>query len=44
LAHPEIDDVLDDIGELVADQSGEVVVVPSNRMPVDTGLAAIYRF
>lgn len=44
LAHPEIDDVLDDLGEFVLDQGGEVVVVPSQRMPVHSGLAAIYRF
>lgn len=44
LAHPEIDDLLDDIGELVLKKGGQVVVVPAERMPVDTGVAAIYRF
>jgi hypothetical protein len=44
LAHPEIDDVLDDLGELVLDQAGEVVIVPRERMPADTGLAALYRY
>jgi hypothetical protein len=44
LAHPEIDDVLDDIGELVLENGGEVVIVPAERMPAQTGLAAIYRF
>src|SRR5699024_7062241 len=44
LEHPEIDDVLDDIAEMVFSQSGEVVVVPSERIPSDTGIAAIYRY
>lgn len=44
LAHPEIDDLLDDIAEFVLSKGGEVVVVPSDRMPTDTGLAATYRF
>lgn len=42
--HPEIDDVLDDIAELVFKQKGEVVVIPKERMPSDTGVAAIYRY
>ena len=44
LAHPEIDDVLDDLGELVLHKGGQIVVVPAERMPARTGLAAIYRF
>ncbi len=44
LDHPEIDDVLDDIAELVFKQKGEVVVIPKERMPSDTGVAAIYRY
>jgi hypothetical protein len=44
LAHPEVDDLLDDLGELVLKMGGEVVVVPAERMPTSTGLAAIYRF
>lgn len=44
LDHPEVDDVLDDLGELVASKGGEVIVVPAERMPTRTGLAAIYRF
>jgi hypothetical protein len=44
LAHPEVDDLLDDIGELVLKKGGQVVVVPVERMPVQTGVAAIYRF
>ncbi len=44
LEHPEIDDLIDDLGELVVSKGGEVVVVPAERMPVQTGVAAIYRF
>jgi hypothetical protein len=44
LAHPEIDDLLDDLGELVVNKRGQAVVVPTERMPTRTGIAAIYRF
>jgi hypothetical protein len=44
LAHPEIDDLLDDLGELVAKKGGQIVIVPADRMPTCTGIAAIYRF
>lgn len=44
LADPRIDDVLDDLAELTLDMGGEVVVVPAARMPVTSGVAAIYRF
>ena len=44
LEHPEIDDLIDDLGELVVSKGGEVVVVPAERMPTRTGIAAIYRF
>lgn len=44
LADPEVDDLLDDIGELVLKNGGQIVVVPAARMPTQTGLAAIYRF
>lgn len=44
LANPEVDDLLDDLGEAVLKMSGQVVVVPSDRMPTVTGLAAIYRY
>jgi hypothetical protein len=44
LAHPEIDDLLDDLGELVLNKGGEIVIVPAERMPAQTGIAAIYRF
>ena len=41
---PHIDDLLDDLGELVAKQGGTVLVIPAARMPSRTGLAAIYRY
>lgn len=44
LARPDVDDVLDDLGEIVLRKGGEVVVVPAERMPTNTGVAAIYRF
>ncbi|WP_018948852.1 hypothetical protein [Thioalkalivibrio sp. ALMg11] len=44
LSHPETDDVLDDLGALVLKMGGEVVVVPKERMPTDTGIAATYRY
>lgn len=44
LAHPEIDDLLDDLAETVLRRQGEVVVVPAERMPAATGVAAIYRY
>ncbi len=44
LENPEVDDVLDDLAELVLNTGGDVVVVPSGRMPSDTGVAAVYRY
>ena len=44
LAHPEVDDLLDDLGEWVLKTGGRVVVVPETRMPTETGLAATYRY
>lgn len=41
---PELEDVLDDLGEMVLRRGGKVQVVPRKYMPSDTGLAAIYRF
>jgi hypothetical protein len=41
---PGVDDAIDDLAELVMRRDGEVVVVPRDRMPVDTGVAAVYRF
>ena len=44
LADPETDDVLDDLAETVVRMKGEAIVVPTQRMPSTTGVAAIYRF
>lgn len=44
LEDPRVDDLLDDISEHTLKTGGEVVIVPAERMPTDTGLAAIYRF
>jgi hypothetical protein len=32
------------LGQLVLKMGGQVIIVPSDRMPADTGLAAIYRY
>lgn len=44
LADPKVDDALDDLAEMVLRTGGDVVVVPHDRMPTQTGLAAIYRY
>jgi hypothetical protein len=44
LQDPEVGDLLNDLAEAVARMKGEVVVVPRDRMPCATGVAAIYRF
>jgi hypothetical protein len=43
-AHPEVDDLLDDLAELVLKNGGQVVVMPAERMPTRAGIAALYRF
>lgn len=44
LDDPEFDDVLDDLAEIVFRNRGEVVVLPKERMPSNTGVAAIFRY
>ena len=44
MADPEIEDMLDDLGEMVLRKGGEVVIVPAERMPTKSGLAATYRY
>lgn len=44
LSNPDVDDLLDDLGERVLKMRGEVVIVPTGQMPTRTGIAAIYRF
>lgn len=43
-SHPEVGDVLNDLAEMVLRMNGEVVVVPAERMPTRSGIAAIYRY
>jgi len=43
LSHPQVDDLLDDLGELVSEMGGRVMVIPAGQMPGQTGLAATYR-
>ena len=44
LINPRVDDLLDDMGELVMKMGGQVMVLPSVKMPSETGLAAIFRY
>lgn len=44
LQNPEVDDLLDDIAEIVTRMGGKVMVVPTENMPVSTGIAATYRY
>ena len=39
-----VDDLLDDLAEVVLKKGGQVIVLPTDRMPVKTGAAATYRF
>lgn len=43
LGNPRVDDVLDDLGALVERMGGVVHVLPAERMPCDTGVAASFR-
>lgn len=42
--NPRVDDLLDDMGELVTKMGGHVMVLPVEKMPSQTGLAAIFRY
>jgi len=44
LGNPRVDDVLDDLGTLVESMGGEVHVLPAERMPCRTGVAASFRY
>jgi hypothetical protein len=44
LDDPTVGDMLDDLAEAVLRTRGNVVVVPTERMPSDTGLAASFRY
>ncbi len=44
LEHPDVDDVLDDLGMMAMKMGGQVVIVPAEMMPTQSGIAAIYRY
>jgi hypothetical protein len=44
MTNPKVDDLLDDMGELVMKMGGQVMVLPTGKMPSETGLAAIFRY
>ena len=44
LSNPKVDDLLDDMGELVIKMGGHLMVLPTGKMPSETGLAAIFRY
>jgi len=44
LGYPQIDDLLEDLSELVGRKGGRTLAIPAEQMPVQTGLAAIYRY
>lgn len=41
---PQVDDLLDDLGERVEKMGGKVLLIPTEQMPGKTGLAATYRY
>lgn len=43
LGNPRVDDVLDDLGAMVEKMGGQVYVLPAERMPCNTGVAASFR-
>lgn len=44
LDNPNINDILDDLVEIVLNAKGDVVMLPKERMPTDSGLAAVFRY
>jgi len=44
IKNPDYDDILDDLAEMVLKKKGEVMVLPEEKMPGITGVAAIYRY
>ncbi len=44
LENPEMDDLLDDLGELVTKIGGKVMVIPREKMPTSTGIACVFRY
>ncbi|MFH0998493.1 MAG: hypothetical protein V1844_23820 [Pseudomonadota bacterium] len=44
LSNPQVDDLLDDLSDLVGKKGGRVMVMPAEKMPGQTGLAATFRY
>jgi hypothetical protein len=44
LSDPDVDNLFDDMGELVANKGGHVWMIPAEHMPSKIGVAAIYRY
>jgi len=44
MARADFDDLIDDIAERVMKTGGQVLVMPTDQMPTQSGVAAIYRF
>jgi hypothetical protein len=44
IENPKMDDLLDDMGELVVKMGGTVIVMSADKIPSETGAAAIYRY
>lgn len=42
--NPQVNDLLDELTQLVLLKDGEVMIVPAERMPTRTGVAAIFRY
>lgn len=43
-SRPDVDDVLDDLAAMARRRGGRVFVVPGHQLPVQSGVAAIYRY
>jgi hypothetical protein len=44
LDQPGVNDLLDDMGSLAQKKGGHVVILPKEKMPTTSGIAAIYRY
>lgn len=44
LADPSTDDLLDDLAQMVLKMGGQVLVLSNDKMPTESGIAAIFRF
>lgn len=43
-ARPDVDDVLDDLASLARKRGSAVYILPGDQLPVESGVAAIYRY